>query len=318
MEIKMKDSIDMNEAPPLELKKCLYNCSECSSNIEIISLNENKINFICKNNHNVELDIKEYLRKMKHYNEVKLNDDKCDKHKKEYLSYCFDCNIHLCQDCLKTKVHSYHYKINIIEVLPEDEKVKKIANIIENIEKKINDLKKTKVEKETKLNNILSNNIQKIEEIINNNKINNIEKEKEELESNNKQYQSEITNLKEEYEKKIKKIKLKYKNNINNIRNKYKIINNRNDNIYKNKIKELNHKIELILNEYKYDEKIEQKIKYKEIIEIIYNTYINYKKNYYNSLNINNIYDYKMKNQIINKKNNNKEIKEKLEEYNKK
>ena len=35
MEIKTKESIDKNDAPPLELNNCLYNCSECSSNIEI-------------------------------------------------------------------------------------------------------------------------------------------------------------------------------------------------------------------------------------------------------------------------------------------
>ena len=69
---------------------------------------------------------------MKNLKDVKLNDDKCDKHKKEYSSYCFDCNIHLCQDCLKTKEHSYHYKINIIEVSPEDDKLKKIRNNYKN------------------------------------------------------------------------------------------------------------------------------------------------------------------------------------------
>ena len=131
----MKEFLDMNDAPTLELKNCLYNCTECSSNIEILSFDKNKIKFIYNNNHNIEIEIKEYLEKMKHYNNVKLNDDKCDKHKKEYLSYCFDCNIHLCQYCLKTKEHSYHYKINIIEVLPEDEKLKKIGNIIQNKKK---------------------------------------------------------------------------------------------------------------------------------------------------------------------------------------
>ena len=147
----MKGSIDMNDAPPLELKNSLYNCSECSSNIEILSLDENKIKFICNNKHNIDMEIKEYLKKMKNFNNIKLNDDICDKHKKEYLSYCFDCNIHLCQDCLKTKEHSYHYKINIIEILPEDEILKKIEYIIKNNKKKINDLKQSKKEKRNKI-----------------------------------------------------------------------------------------------------------------------------------------------------------------------
>ena len=35
--------IDMNEAPPLESNHIYYNCSECSSIIEILSINENNI-----------------------------------------------------------------------------------------------------------------------------------------------------------------------------------------------------------------------------------------------------------------------------------
>ena len=317
----MKESIDMNDAPPLELNNCLYNCSKCSSNIEILSLDENNIKFICNNKHNIEIKIDEYLKNMKQYNNVKLNDDKCAKHKKEYLSYCFDCNCHLCKDCLKTKEHSYHYKINIIEILPENEILNKFKIFIKNNKKKIDQLKKSKLEKETKLNDILNNNIQKIKDIINKNIINNEQKENKELELNNNKYKTEITKLKKEYEDKIKLIKLKYSNNVNDIKNKYKIINNKNENIYNNKIKNLNKKIDFIIKEYKYKEKIEQKINYNEIMEIIYNTYINYNNNYYNSVNMNNIYNYKLSNKItINKiKYNKKEIEEKdkkLNEYN--
>ena len=132
MEIEKKEAADMNDAPPSDPKNCLYNCSECSSNIEIISLDENNIEFICNNKHNIKIEIKEYLNKMKQYNKIKLNDDKCDVHKKEYLSYCFDCNNHLCKDCLKTGNHKYHYKINIIEILPEDEILDKIIKDEDN------------------------------------------------------------------------------------------------------------------------------------------------------------------------------------------
>ena len=59
---------------------------------------------------------------MKNYNNIKLNENKCDKHNKIYASYCFDCNIHLCKDCLKKGEHGYHYKINIIEILPVNKK----------------------------------------------------------------------------------------------------------------------------------------------------------------------------------------------------
>ena len=67
METKVKESIDMNDAPPsdmTDMKKCLYNCSECSSNIEILSLDENKLKFVCNNKdnkHNIDIEIKEYL-----------------------------------------------------------------------------------------------------------------------------------------------------------------------------------------------------------------------------------------------------------------
>ena len=164
MEINKKDLIDMNDAPPLELENCLYNCTECSSNIEILLLDENKIKFKCNNEHNIEIEIKEYINKMKKYKNIKLNDDKCNKHKKEYISYNFDKNKHLCKECLKTKEYSYDYKTNIIEILPEDEKLKKIENIIENNKNEIKYLKKIKKEKENKLDNILNNNIKKIKD----------------------------------------------------------------------------------------------------------------------------------------------------------
>ena len=157
MEIKTKECIDMNDAPPSKLSKinnCLYNCTECSSNIEILSLDENNIKFICHNKdnkHNVDIKIEEYLDKVKKYNNLKLNDDKCDAHKKEYLSYCFDCNKHLCENCLKTKKHGYHSKIYIIEILPENEILFKIWKLIEENKIKIDLLEKDKKETENKL-----------------------------------------------------------------------------------------------------------------------------------------------------------------------
>ena len=41
----------MNEAPTLESNKIYYNCSECSSTIEIVSIDENNIEFKCNNKH---------------------------------------------------------------------------------------------------------------------------------------------------------------------------------------------------------------------------------------------------------------------------
>ena len=106
--------MDLCGAPALRLDNILYNCTECSSIIEIISLNEeeNIIEFKCLNKHYLKMNIKEYINKMKKYNDIKLNDKKCNKHNnEEYFSYCFDCNIHLCKECMKSKEHNYHYKI---------------------------------------------------------------------------------------------------------------------------------------------------------------------------------------------------------------
>ena len=188
MEMEKKEAADMNDAPPLDIKNCLYNCSECSSNIEITSLDENNIEFTCNNNHNLKIEIKEYLKSMKQYNNIKLNDDKCDELKKEYLSYCFDCNIHLCKDCLKKGKHRYHYKINIIEIIPEDEILDKTRDFIQNNKIKINKLKQDKIKTEKILNNILNKNIKKIKKIKNKYKGNNNKKEKDELKVNNKEY----------------------------------------------------------------------------------------------------------------------------------
>ena len=322
----MKESMDMNDAPPSDLESCLYNCSECSSNIEVLALDENKLKFICNNKdnkHNIDIEIKEYLNKMKKFNKIETNDDICNEHKKKYKSYCFDCNIHLCKECLSTREHNYHYIINIKQILPKNKILNKIKNLIEGNTRKINELNKSKKEVENTLNNILNNNIKKIEEVINKNKKTNDQKEKEELTLNNNKYEIEIKKLKEEYENKIRTKKLEYNNNINNIKNKYKIKNEKNENIYNNKINQLKKQIELKIKEYKHDEKIELKTNYNKIIEIIYNTYLKYNNNYYNSLNINNIYDYKKNKKMINNKiiYNKKEIEEKdkiIEESNKK
>ena len=161
MEIEKKEAADMNEAPPSDPKNCLYNCSECSSNIEIISLDENNIEFACNNKHNIKIEIKEYLNRMKQYNNIKLNKDKCDEHKKEYLSYCFDCNEHLCKDCLEKGEHIYHYKTYIIEILPKNDILNKIRDLIHNNKIKIEQLNKDKIKTEKVLNNILNKNIKK-------------------------------------------------------------------------------------------------------------------------------------------------------------
>ena len=121
-----------------------YNCSECSSIIEIISINEenNTIEFKCLNknkNHsdNNTMTIKDYLTKMKKYNNSEINKDVCEIHNNKYVSFCFDCNCHLCKDCLKARNHLGHMKNNIIEIEPMKEEINIINEILIDYEDKI-------------------------------------------------------------------------------------------------------------------------------------------------------------------------------------
>ena len=70
-EIANDNSINSPPPPAQELNKenIGYNCSECSSLIEIISIEENNLEFKCvnNNNHNNKLKINNYLEKMKKY-----------------------------------------------------------------------------------------------------------------------------------------------------------------------------------------------------------------------------------------------------------
>ena len=112
-----------NGAPPTpysDIKENLgYNCIECSSLIKIISLDEqnNTIEFKCINKHNnIKSTIKEYLEKMKRYNDITNLNDNCEVHNNQkneyskYVNYCFDCKFHLCKKCLKLKKHKNHNK----------------------------------------------------------------------------------------------------------------------------------------------------------------------------------------------------------------
>ena len=104
-----------------QLNEILYNCSECSSSIELLSIDEKEymIEFKCiNNNHKKKLPIKEFIDKMKKYNNKNTNKDKCDGHNNEYECYCLDCNRHLCKECLKTRDHIYHQKNSLIEIQP--------------------------------------------------------------------------------------------------------------------------------------------------------------------------------------------------------
>ena len=128
--------MDVNEVEP-ETQDYFYNCSECSSLIEIIYLDDINIEFKCfnKNNpHKIKISIKEYINKMKiQYKEI--NDEICkiNKHNKKNEIYFLECNMHLCEICLKSREHLLHNKINIKEILPKENELNIINNIIKDI-----------------------------------------------------------------------------------------------------------------------------------------------------------------------------------------
>ena len=169
----------------MKLNEIYYNCTECSSPIEIIYINEkiNIIEFKCiNNNHIKKLPIKEYIEEMKKFNNKNINVDMCieDNHNNKYEFFCIDCNKHLCKECLKTRNHISHNKTNIVEIQPNQKELNIFENIIKNFEEKIDELERKKLKITKGINNKLK-------------------------ESENK--------LKEKIEQQIKEIKLKWKKN---------------------------------------------------------------------------------------------------------
>ena len=157
----MENFVDLQDAPA-QMLNIKYNCSECSSIIEIISINENEnyIEFKCNHHSHMKMKIKDYLEKMKKYNNEKINNNFCERHNKEYDIYCFECDKHACDDC--SKEHNFHYIIRLKDILPEDKLLFDIQEKIKNNKIKINNLEKEKISKENKLKKLLNNNINKI------------------------------------------------------------------------------------------------------------------------------------------------------------
>ena len=146
---------DFNEAPPVgetqeeeQLIKDFFSlCPECSSSIEILSINENNniIEFRCiRENKEYTMPIKAYINKIKEKQEKNIEElkDKCKIHNKNNECYCFDCNCHLCNECLKTRIHINHKKSNIIEIKPVEEELNIVNKVVEDYTAKLEKLKK--------------------------------------------------------------------------------------------------------------------------------------------------------------------------------
>ena len=147
-------SQETEETPnELKLNEKLYNCSECSSPIEILTIDEEEclIEFNCISNyHKRKMPIKDYIEKMKDFrekNNININNDKCDEHNIHFSCYCLDCNKHLCKECLKSRDHINHQKNNIIELLPNKNELNIIEDIIIFYEDKIEKLEKQKLKR---------------------------------------------------------------------------------------------------------------------------------------------------------------------------
>ena len=311
--ISFKKENNLNETPlileqetPDLNNEIYYNCSECSSLIEILSINEeiNTIKFKCLNkecisNQIIEMSLKEYLEKMKKYNKKEINNDECEMHNKKYLNYCFDCNRHLCKECLKTRTHLNHIKNNIIEIEPIKEELNIIKEIIKECELNIEKFSKEKQIKIKELNVILEQNKNSENNKLKKNLIKTEKKKERELKINNEKYRKDINEIKKRYEKEINSRREKNINDQNKIYNKYKLINEKLSSIYNSKINVLKEKYAKNLRNLKAEKEIQNNINIKKINEIILNTYDMYNNNYYNALNINSLLISYMKNDSI-------------------
>ena len=114
-----------------------YNCPECLSLIEILSINDNldEMEYRCLNKdnfHRQKIEIKEYLQKIKSYDSSAPIITRCDDHNKNGFEYfCLNCNQHLCRDCLKSRDHIFHSKIDILnEITLNNKEIKVIEKYI--------------------------------------------------------------------------------------------------------------------------------------------------------------------------------------------
>ena len=296
---------NFNDAPPVTLgleienSNIYYNCTECSSLIKILSINEdtNIIEFKClnkENNHGKKkMLIKEYLSKMERFRINNINENKCKEHSlntsNKFVNYCHDCNRHLCEECLKSRAHINHNKTNLIEIKPREEELLIIEEILKDYNIKIDNLRKEKVNKENELDDILINMKEYENNRINENLRNNNIKKEEELKECKKDFILEIEEIKKRYEKEIKEKIEKYKKKNNEINNKYKLNNKKEYKIHEFKMKELDREYKEKIKNLKYDIKIENMFNIIKLTEIVYNTYNVHNNNYFNSYNIKNL-----------------------------
>ena len=343
----------MNESIILSKIDC-YNCSACSSPVEILSINdkENSLTFKClnknkKDNHNVQtMLINEYINSMKKHSylysecyickkiqyhsknisvfsycikcDKVICDDCMDDHlkcnekihpnmSKEFIiknnekgtkclfhprekniAFCFYCNIHLCNECLKSRKHITHRKNNLVETKPNEKMIEKLNGIISIYAEKIKILSDEKDKKQIELYNKLKKE-KKFVKDENESKIKKIKNElKNELIKQEKILNEDLYKLKINYEKEIKLRKNMYNIIIDNINKKYEQL----EEFHNSKTNEELEKIQKEFNETMddlYNIKIKEVGNLLLINNIFKKTQENYEDNYYNNYNIYNI-----------------------------
>ena len=291
--------IDQDNKPiiPPKLNNEFLICPECSSALEIISIDEenNMLEFRCtKYNHRYnKISIIRYLfiikRNKKPSNLTHFN-DKCEFHKNNnYSCFCFDCNRNICNECLKSGDHMDHRKNILIEIQPDEQHLKVINEIIQNNKNKLDNLVKEKELKTKELNEELSNEKLKEQNLLNNKIKYNKKRNDAELDKNNKEYIAEIKEIKKKYEEEIKKAKIKYMGKNNKINNKFKSKNDEAKIKCDLQIERLKALYNNKINNFQFDSKIEKLEGLIKLNEKVFNTYKQYKDNYFNSININNL-----------------------------
>ena len=197
-----------------DINNTCYNCSDCPSLIEILSINKNTniIKFKCTNEKIIkEMPLKEYFSKMLRYRNEHIIDDKCQYHNKKYNFFCFECNKHLCEQCLRMNNHIIHNKIYINEVQPKQEDLNNMKEIIKNYKNQIEILEQKLINKPKELKIIQQNKkcelYQKMSEKIARNKL--IEEENLNLIKN--KFLLDIDEIRKRYKKKLKERKNQFK-----------------------------------------------------------------------------------------------------------
>lgn len=282
------------------LKNINITCTECPSDIEILSVNEeqHEIKFRCLNNksHGIKnMNINEYFEKIKKFKNSNIDEykEKCKIHFSSknniYISYCLDCNIHLCQECLRKRNHFNHNKNNIIEIQPTEEELNIIDEVTKYYQTNLLNLKNEQKLKTKELQIILENKRKEEKyKFIKSNKIYEINKNKE-LKEKNSEYLSDINEIKRKYEKEIKLKENQFKQDIKIIKNKYNLIKMKEEIYYNKQLEKLNKKYNDDLNSYQFKEKIEKLNNIIKINQFIFNIYQVHNNNYFNAININNL-----------------------------